>query len=367
MPLLFIVGLVVACGHLAAAEPLLLRHVEPHLFDVAPKNEEGPYALKLWSNRIAAYMEFSDYKGLEGWCDDYTRDKTREKDGMWVISRMYAGFSNYFTGVSAPQDGWGQAYRQIAAWRAKYPNSMCAPVVEAIYWKRYAWQARGGGYADTVTAEGWKLFHARLQKGVEVLLANKQLAAKTPHWSFELLELTRGLGWSEQRRQAIFEQGVAHFPRYAPLYFEHAYADTPRWYGNWQLVEADAEAAVKATHATMGQAMYARIYWNLFSELDGNLNFALFDDTQADWVRMRSGFGDLMVRHPGSVWNLNAYAAFSCMAGDFTTYKKLRPRIRGDSYYQQAWPGNFSIDVCDQSAAHPNGSGSAQKGEVETM
>jgi len=331
----------------AAAGPMELHHLPLHLLDVAPEQEEGPHAYTLWSNRIGANMQFSNYKGLEKWCRAYASGKVRERDGMPVLSRMVAGFEAYFRDYTSQRNRWRQDHHQIELWRGKYPHSYCAPVVEAIYWRKYAWHARGYGYADTVSAEGWKLFKQRLRKGAQVLREAKGLSGKTPAWATQLLKIARALQWAPAKRKAIFEQAVARFPHYPPLYFERAYADTPMWGGSWRAVDDDVEAAVKTSRSFLGEGMYARVYWNVFGETDKSHDFDFFKDTLARWPRMRSGFEDLMHHYPKSAWDRNSFAAFACLADDAKTYRRLRPKLVGDGYYSQAWAGNASIDVCD--------------------
>ena len=67
---------------------------------------------------------------------------------------------------------------------------------------------------------------------------------------------------------------------------------------------------------------------------------------------MKAGFGQLMKASPDSLWNLNNFASFACRAGDADTYRELRKKI-GDRPYDDAWPDNFNIEVCDERLAKP--------------
>jgi hypothetical protein len=91
--------------------------------------------------------------------------------------------------------------------------------------------------------------------------------------------------------------------------------------------------------------MYARLYWSAFGDTRDYLTF--FKETGASWKKMKKGFNDLMLRHPKSIWNLNNFAKFSCIANDSKTFLKLR-RQMGKNVIQDAWPQNISLDFCDQ-------------------
>jgi Fur family transcriptional regulator, ferric uptake regulator len=53
-------------------------------------------------------------------------------------------------------------------------------VALAAAYLRFAWKARGGGYANKVVPEGWKTFRERVQRTQEVLEEPRSLPAKDP-------------------------------------------------------------------------------------------------------------------------------------------------------------------------------------------
>ena len=57
----------------------------------------------------------------------------------------------------------------LPAMRAAYPGEPGLAVFEGDELTEWAWDARGTGWANTVTPEGWKLFHERLARAADVL------------------------------------------------------------------------------------------------------------------------------------------------------------------------------------------------------
>jgi Tfp pilus assembly protein PilF len=49
---------------------------------------------------------------------------------------------------------------------------------------------------------------------------------------------------------------------------------------------------------------------------------------------------------------VNNYATFACRAGDADTYRRLRKQI-GDRRYDEAWPSNLNMEVCDERLTKP--------------
>ena len=67
------------------------------------------------------------------------------------------------------------------------------------------------------------------------------------------------------------------------------------------------------------------------------------------WPRaMKAGFEQLIAATPKSNWNLNNFATFACRAGDADTYRKLRKQIGEEQLYEDAWPSNLTMEVCDE-------------------
>lgn len=57
----------------------------------------------------------------------------------------------------------------------------------------------------------------------------------------------------------------------------------PRWYGSPEQLHDCIERAVPNTKAALGDTMYARMNWSMHAD-------DMFDDGQASWPQMRSGF-----------------------------------------------------------------------------
>ncbi|MFO1465163.1 MAG: hypothetical protein U1F35_01755 [Steroidobacteraceae bacterium] len=52
--------------------------------------------------------------------------------------------------------------------------------MEAAWWRSMAWKARGDGFSNTVTPEGWKLFEERLAKARKLMDEAESFAATNP-------------------------------------------------------------------------------------------------------------------------------------------------------------------------------------------
>jgi hypothetical protein len=340
------------------AERMRLHHTEPDIYQVYP-DEEGEAAIKAWGERISAAFQWNDFKTLESWCTDFTTHQTRIRDGKWAIDLMAAGFNQQFTGMTSRYNLWENHYKKLQKWEASYPNSACAPVIEAQYWETYAWHARGSGYSDSVTKEGWALFKERLEKAFDVLDKSSALATRNPAWFTQMMNVAKELNWPRDKMLALTYRANDLFPTYFQASLSMALALTPEWGGSWDELHAFVHHMVKRTQAKLGTSMYTRIYWYII--LRERLDFQPFKKI-VDWNMMSSGFRVLRKEQPDSDWIINNYAAFACRANDKHTYHELRKQIHDDKFDLDAWPSNYSIDVCDRRMSAPDSESGETKG-----
>lgn len=230
---------------------------------------------------------------------------------------FHEGLARYFGGT---EKNWDAAKVRVAIQRQADPNSIAAVLAESIFWYQYAWDARGNGYARTVTPAGWKLFRERLAGARNVLDESKGRAAANPLWYYAMLQIATDEGWREEDFDAVYEEALKRYPDFFIFYFAKARHLLPKWGGDMDNYDDFVNRTVQATRATDGVSMYARLYWSYDgAQVEGNL----FAESRANWPRMKKGFEDLMARYPDSYWNLNSFASFACKARDRETFVTL--------------------------------------------
>jgi len=261
-------------------------------------------------------------------------------DGRPKLSVLKYGYSRIFTN----QTDWSKSLDRINYLKKRFPNKPFVALAEAQYWAEYAWNARGQGYASSVTREGWKLFHERLEKAEKVLIDTKSYSSELPTWYDQMILVQSALGRSEEDRDKTFIEGTKRYKTFYSTYFTMLNYLSPKWGGTWETVDNLVKWSVDNTKEIDGNSMYARLYWVASGELpEGE---SLFKNTRASWPKMKTGFEDLIARHPKSNWNLNNFAKFACQAGDKKTFLVLRRKI-GKSVMDSAWEGNPSLDLCE--------------------
>jgi hypothetical protein len=321
--------------------------------------DEGPAAIDRASLNAIVLFNAKRYDDLDNLIARYATLQDRVDDGRFKLS----GISKFIR-MAFDQRAPGVLLTDVERWRAANPQSPGAALLEADYWVNAAWQARGSGYANSVSPEGWRLFHERLERAQKALSDSEPYASSNPLWYIEGLVVRRGLNASTNEQLAFYERGLKGFPEFFPLHFTLIEALLPKWGGSNEAIRAFIESVVKRSPPSLKAQMYTRLWWD--ADNASPLHVDVFRDMGASWARMKEGFDSLDESYPNSVWNRGNYASFACRAGDVTTYIRLRTEL-GDKiniYVKKIFPSNASLDVCDERAAPP---GSDHHGQNENL
>jgi hypothetical protein len=316
-----------------------LRKAMPTAAPVATRRcADVPNSSNFYSSYVRGLF-WMDGGQLKRLVEEWNDPKCVSKDGQPTLMALSAGYASAIKG----ERDWSRTYARIQELKKQFPDEAFVALAEASYWSSYAWNARGHGYSDSVSEEGWQLFRQRLEKAEDILTLTKSYSANLPPWYRDMIEVEGALGRPEEARAKIFLEGVRRYPSYYPIYFTMLNFLLPKWGGSWETVDKMVEWSVEHTKEVEGNSMYARLYW----VVAGDPQVRLFKDTMASWPKMKLGFEDLMARHPQSKWNLNNFARFACMAGDGETFSALRRKI-GKDVSGDAWTGNTPLELCEE-------------------
>lgn len=284
----------------------------------------------LWNKR---------FNKLEALADRFRNSKTRTPSGLWELGFYYEGVRRFYREVAST--GSGDADRFLREWLEAYPDSPTPRIALAVGLIERAWIIRGTGYASTVSSASWKPFKETVEQARQALLQSKEVSALDPHWYTAMAEVGMLQSWSLDEFSALIDEALDREPLYFDTYFVAVNRYLPKWGGNTLLVEEFARQAVARTRGTEGSALYARVYW---SASGGQYRDDIFEDSLADWAEMSRGIDDVVAAYPDR-WNLNHFAHFACLAGDYTKMLELLDRTEGP-ILEEAWGSSLSYFSC---------------------
>ena len=243
---------------------------------------------------------------------------------------------------------WRKMQAEAAAWKTKNPRSIPGRMFEVYMHLRRTESFRGNGYYNTLNAQERAEVDAGSEAAFRALidLGTPMKTARDPEWDRAMLNvLPYSRRYSTATMGRYLRDAAERYPNYEDLYFTAAWYQVPDY-----LAMPDARDLIaRQASARPGKdaaALYARVYWYL-DQMD--YHGKLFETGFADWPTMRTSFASLVAQYPDP-WNLNAYAYYACLAGDYATMAELLTRI-GDDLVGIAW-GQNGADTYTACAAH---------------
>ena len=268
-------------------------------------------------------LKAKDTAGMEALAADLRKSREQLECGMWLLETFYGSAVD----VPANGDGGRSAMEFYKNWAKDSPESITAHICLAKAWTEYGWNARGGGYANTVSDSGWKLFGERLQNAGDVLKQAAALKEKCPEWTRAAQTVAMGLGASRSEYMKMVDDAIRAEPTFGGYYEGACFWLLPRWYG--QTGDYEKWIAEKAS-ARLGDDRdieYARYIW-LFDRLRFPSEI-VFGPGRLDWPRARRGYEAWLRRKPDSLVIESEYARMAVMAGDRKSAAEAFDKVGG--------------------------------------
>lgn len=251
-----------------------------------------PYndALGLVRYSVKKYMSESNFASLESLAKKCAERPKASPNGYTHTDIFFDAFD--MNGLTEPEfKTWQEKFQK---WRALYPNSDVATLAEAFYWLEYAWVARGSGYANTVSDEGWRRFSMRQQKA-KALLDSIPQKQRTPSWYVCMLRLAQNLEMPDEEHNKLYGEAITAFPGSTSVYFRQAIDYLPRWGGSAELWEQFAAESIKKAGKVdplKGDALYTQIVYMLL------IDWGESDYSKVDSEKLHKGFDAMRKLYP---------------------------------------------------------------------
>jgi len=282
---------------------------------------------------VRTMLEGRRFETLDDLAGELDRTKARFPGGDWKSYRFQEALAVPAGGCQDTDEHWERLLETLQRWHEQRPASMAAAIAIADASVGFGWKARGTGYSDTVTPEGWRLLDERMAPAEGIATDAAGRASKTPEWYRVMIDLGRIQGWEPARVEKLFEEAVTLEPRYLHVYSAMARYLTPRWQGNDGDWEDFAERSAARLGGREGSVIYGHIAWQISKLHRGH---AFFEQNRVSWPRIKQGFIDREALYGVSLRNLNAFCLLAGSAADRQTTRDLLARI-GDEWDPGVW------------------------------
>jgi hypothetical protein len=210
-------------------------------------------------------------------------------------------------------------------WRQELPKSATALVVLADIWINYAWEARGRGFADTVTPDGQELFRERMAKARQLLEQAIEMGARDGQAYASLIVVAKAEGWNKVETRKLVEAGRQVDPAYFAIYTSMAEYLLPRWHGEAGDVERFALETANALPGEDGLDAYCHIAYTIHQYEPELLYFGRYDrDLLAAAAEV------VVVRYPHAA-NIVPFAALCTLAAQkHGAARRIEPFVQSE-------------------------------------
>lgn len=143
--------------------------------------------------------------------------------------------------------------------------------IEGHYHVTMAWEARGSGWADSVTQDGWKKFSEELGKARDCLTAAWKLHPDYPEPAARMITVAMGGGAElHENPRDWFDRAAKAQIDYDPAYSAYVNAILPRWGGSFPMMHQFAlECLATGRYETDVPSMYAYICQQIANDTQG--------------------------------------------------------------------------------------------------
>jgi len=303
---------------------------------LAPSDAEEQEAE--YKGRIAAALVERNYDVLEQSANDARLRKSRFTGGVWKLYSFYEAVSYPITEEHSSDSDWNLHISTLKAWAAARPESATARIALAETYINYGDRARGTGYANTVSEEGWRLDAERTALAASSLAEAARLKQKCPYWYEVMQHVALAQGWDKSQEKELFEQAIAFEPGFYHFYREHANYLLPKWYGEVGEAGTFADQISNRIGGDEGKFIYFEIASLVRCQCEE-------DDPNSDnlsWPRIKEGYAALGRLYGYSNLKNNRFAHMAVGADDRNAAQQAFGKI-GDDWDHTVWGSSQSF------------------------
>jgi hypothetical protein len=274
------------------------------------------------TNKAVALLDAKDYDKLDEFAAKLRSSKEAWATGQWKLQEFYSSFVPRKVSDPVFEAQLGALHNWVNA----RTNSITARLALADCLVQYAWNARGSGWANTVTSENWRLFAQRLNQAVQLLNEAKRLPEQCPvYWSIRM-RAALGLQASKIESDKIFKEAKDSVPDYHDIYIRRATDLLPRWNGSPGEWEVDLTKSADQIGGEKGDMLYAQVTWYMHHSYSST---NVFKEYNVSWSRANRGFDVIETQFPDSLDAKSERAKLATLAGDRNTARESFEKLNG--------------------------------------
>jgi tetratricopeptide (TPR) repeat protein len=220
------------------------------------------------------------------------------------------------------------------AWLQSKPSSHFANTAIGIFYVNYAWHARGAGYANTITNEGYRLFQERLTKAQDYLEKAYLVDPSDPMAPRWLIKVALGLGSEYAEMEKQFQRALQADRTEFTAYYAKLNYLMPKWHGSEEeMLSFARDTAKNAPADSLAPLVLAQAHWEMYYHSE---NKKMYFKQPEVWREVKAVYTTVGQRFPKSKERHNWFALTAYLAGDFDTARQEMAKIQND-WSESVW------------------------------
>lgn len=251
-------------------------------------------------NQVEEMFNRGQYKEIDALAAQLRKSGVDDADGYWHLDMLYwiVEGVNSSAGQKARNEAeFEQRISALRKWIKEEPKSAVARIALAETYIEYAWLARGGDWASTVTDKGWQLYHERVATAKRLLDESPQLCKECPRATFVYDQIALAGEMDAQKYKALLDACHKDWPDYTSVDISRCWYLLPRWHGEEYETQRYIQERAAALGGTKGDVARTRMAWYI----SRHLNDAWGPDSPLKWEDVKRGFIVLFKRYPNDV------------------------------------------------------------------
>ena len=206
------------------------------------------------------------------------------------------------------------------------PQNPVKQELDGDYFINAAWCARGSGYANTVSDQGWDLFRHRLAAAATILEPLYDLYPKEVNICKAMMTVELGQGQGRDRMELWFHRGIQADPDDYGLYKSKEWYLLPRWYGSVDDITAFGHECVAGGNWSSKIPMILPVGIAESSDNEG----AIYSDPKV-WATLQIVYREYLSRYPNAIFFRTNYAKHA-FDGDHLDVAREQFKILGEDW-----------------------------------
>jgi hypothetical protein len=218
------------------------------------------------------------------------------------------------------------------------------------------WNARGWGYANTVTEEGAKTFAADLATADQALNRAWELNPKDPQIAVQMMYVILGQSGNRDQMELWFHRAMELNPNDYDACFQKLFFLEPKWYGSTEaMLEFGRECVTNQAWGGHIPLILLDAHKSIQSQYVDGLEKTNYWKQPEVWTDLKSAFDRFFELNPDAIGWYQDYAWYAYQAEQWDTLNKIIPKLGPINYSYFGGTNEFNkmVQLAKENAGKP--------------